>query len=555
MKARISLILLIVSSLLHLFLKGFGQAEPNSIEKLILCTDRNLYIAGEQINFSCTHIRLDKVLSNPSKILFVELMAMDGQRLVSQKHVLDGEGVAEGQVAIPSALGTGIYLLRAYTPNFKGFELNYFSYSLIKVINPQKPQLVLATEQNQDTAKLEHLNGKKLIAELVLDKTHLKSREKSIAIVRFAGSMDSLACVNASIVPSACIDAALFKPEFTKHLLPVSYRTYSEELTLTGQVLEEKTSAPMPNKRVNLSIIGSNDFVETTTDENGRFCFELPSLQGLHDVFINVNDTTTKRLLIQVDHDFAPSVSIKNPPPFNLSEEEANTAHKLMLNYLINMNLGLLPQQDTVSSIHKKQAFYGTPDQTLVLDDFIQLPTLEEYFNELPYLVKVRKERGRKYFKLYAPQKELELYEPLVLIDFVAINKPEKVLAIAPSEVQRIEFVHQLYQRGNGLYGGIVSIISKKGNFAGVDLPGNGLFLNFTFFTAKNLKKPIDLQQSNLPYARNTLLWEPKLKLTAYDECKLDFSCPDTPGEYTVFLNCVLKSGKVLNITKNFWVE
>jgi hypothetical protein len=200
-------------------------------------------------------------------------------------------------------------------------------------------------------------------------------------------------------------------------------------------------------------------------------------------------------------------------------------------------------------------AFYGTPDQTLVLDEFIQLPTLEEYFNELPYLVKVRKDKHRKYFKLYAPQKELELYEPLVLIDFVAISKPDKVLAIAPTEVERIEFVHHLYQRGDVLYGGIVSILSKKGNFAGVDLPGNGMFINYGFFAPKNAKQPIDLANTNLPDARNSVLWEPKMIIAADGSGTLNFTTPDTPGEYTLMLKCIMQSGHVLNLKKTFLVE
>ncbi len=554
MKNKILLLLATLSSLLLSTLWGFGQDEPQLAEKVILCADRRLYIAGEQIGFSCTCLKLEDAPAAFSKVLFVELVAMDGQRIVSQKHPIDVQGFTEGNLVIPASVSSGMFLLRAYTKHLEAKGPNYYGYVLIRVINAQKPQLALANKQGLAIEQSEPVNDK-LLAELKINKTLFNKREEGAASFHFTGVHDSIACVSASIALSVCLVEAEFQPEFAYHHGLQAYETQSKGICLTGQVLDEKTTTPMPNKRVNLSIIGSNDFVETLTDTRGRFCFELPSMYGLHDVFINVNDTTSARMLIRVDNDFAPSGLVANPPLMTFSAEEANTVHKLLLNYLINTNLGLLPKQNTEPSIRKMHAFYGTPDQTLVLDEFIQLPTLEEYFNELPYLVKVRKDKHRKYFKLYAPQKELELYEPLVLIDFVAISKPDKVLAIAPTEVERIEFVHHLYQRGDVLYGGIVSILSKKGNFAGVDLPGNGMFINYGFFAPKNAKQPIDLANTNLPDARNTVLWEPKMNIAADGSGALNFTTPDTPGEYTLMLKCIMQSGHVLNLKKTFLVE
>lgn len=554
MKNRIVLLLATVSSLLLSTLSGFGQDELQLAEKVILCTDRKLYIAGEQIGFSCTCLKLKDAAEAFSKVLFVELVSMDGQRIVSQKHPIDVKGFTEGNLVIPASVSSGMFLLKAYTKHLEAKGPNYFGYVLIRVINAQKPQLNLADKQGSAIEQSEGLNDRQL-AELKINKTLFKKREQGTASFHFTGTRGSIASLSASIALSVCLDENEFQPKFIYQHGLQAYETQSKGICLTGQVLDEKTTTPMPNKRVNLSIIGSNDFIETLTDTRGRFCFELPSLYGFHDVFINVNDTTSARMLIQVDNDFAPSGTVTNPLLMNFSAEEANTVHKLVLNYLINTNLGLLPQQDTEPSIRKMQAFYGTPDQTLVLDEFIQLPTLEEYFNELPYLVKVRKDKHRKYFKLYAAQKELELYEPLVLIDFVAISKPDKVLAIAPTEVERIEFVHHLYQRGDVLYGGIVSILSKKGNFAGVDLPGNGMFINYGFYAPQNTSQPIDLANTNLPDARNTVLWEPKMNIAADGSGTLNFTTPDTPGEYTLMLKCIMQSGQVLSFKKNFLVE
>ncbi len=68
------------------------------------------------------------------------------------------------------------------------------------------------------------------------------------------------------------------------------------------------------------------------------------------------------------------------------------------------------------------KSFYGEPTELLVIETYIDLPTLEDYFSELAGAVKVRKSQGKKHFRFASTRPEMTIYDPLVLIDWVAVN-------------------------------------------------------------------------------------------------------------------------------------
>jgi len=217
-------------------------------------------------------------------------------------------------------------------------------------------------------------------------------------------------------------------------------------------------------------------------------------------------------------------------------------------NMVVNRQVNEAFTRDT-SSIQEAskpldQPFYGTPSAILYLDQYLQLPTIEECFNELPGMVKVRKRKGEKYFKVFGQQGELELYDPLVMVDMVAVDDPEKVLAVLPQNVARIEVVNEPYVKGSQKYGGIVSIISKRNDFAGIDLPSSGIFINYQFFRENEKCLVPEQLQPGFPDARNTLLWQPHLIIANRSKADVAFTTPDTPGKYMVVLSGVLRNGE-----------
>jgi hypothetical protein len=114
---------------------------------------------------------------------------------------------------------------------------------------------------------------------------------------------------------------------------------------------------------------------------------------------------------------------------------------------------------------------------------------------------------------------------------------------MSPSEIERIELVNSLYIKGNVTYGGILSFVSKKNNFAGIDLPTSGTFVNYRFLEACTDSIPTGSQPVNLPDSRSTVYWNPAVQLTEDGATPLSFTAPDTPGNYYILLRKISKTG------------
>jgi hypothetical protein len=128
----------------------------------------------------------------------------------------------------------------------------------------------------------------------------------------------------------------------------------------------------------------------------------------------------------------------------------------------------------------------------------------------------------------------MDSLDPLVLVDGVAIDDQEKILALSPTNISRIEVVNIPYKIGYMKYGGIVNIVSKKGDFAGIDLPNSGMFLNYAFLHDSCRCAITIPRTANRPDARNTLYWNPDVSITSGNVIHFSFATGDAPGRYAI---------------------
>ena len=239
-----------------------------------------------------------------------------------------------------------------------------------------------------------------------------------------------------------------------------------------------------------------------------------------------------------------------------MSGEELKTAFRLALNARIAtvFMTDTLPDASPLRET-TENAFYGQPTEVLPMDKFIDMPTLEEYFNELPFIAKVKKVGGRKTFWFINPQPEMTMYAPLVLVDWVAVDDLEKVLAMPPAEIEHIEVVNSPYIKGNVTFGGIVSFISKKNDFAGIDLPASGKFINFGFLDDCSDHNLPGILPRNVPDPRNTVYWNPSIPAGTDGNTIISFTAPDTPGKYTILLTGFSRTGGLIRTTKTIVIS
>ena len=540
---------------------GLQVKSPEGVEeKVALFTDRSLYIVGEQIQFYAT-LWQDDDLNKPmqSQVLYCEIITPKGEKMTANKFFITQSSV-NGCVIIPDNLLSGTYYFRAYTKLMRNNGPESYAYKQIRIINPLRNEL-LASENHENLPETKFLpipiKEMEDMFMVTFDKPSYSARDTIIfTIIPKNTTVSGIKSLCVSAIPESAISSAFsLMPTQTPSYTNKEYLPETRGLSITGKLTEGLSALAVKGKTINLSIIGNGaDFMAVRTDSTGRFFFALPNYTGSRDIFLCVEKSEDLDYKIWIDNDYC-NLPVNLPTPaFTISEKERQVILDMAINKQIRSHFNADTTRNEVPTTPKEITFYGKPSTIIVLDNYIQLPTLEEYFNELPSQVKVRKHKGKSQFNVTGSP-ELSFYDPLVLIDGVAVDNVSKILACAPQHISRIEVVSELYVKGDQTFGGIISIISKKGDFAGIDLPSTGIFLNYHFLSDVRCDVNADLSASSIPDARNTILWKPGIQLKDGQAERIKFAAPDTPGNYALVIEGVAPNAGKFLATKVFEVK
>ncbi|HCT29249.1 MAG TPA: hypothetical protein DIW31_00590 [Bacteroidales bacterium] len=551
----------------YFYIKGQENNSNIDSENVSLFTDRTLYISGERIQFAAyLFLKNNNNLSNPndnidteewrnglknqnlSKILNIELITPDGVKISEGKYFVDNS-FCSGYLKIPDEVETGPYYIRAYTKFMRNNGPSSYCYLYLKIINPIKSDVLKYTYTKRDTI------GTQIIAPFSLNKEIYSTREQVVIPLKDLNFPDSrlLKGMNLTVIPeSTFISKTNIEPLAENNQSDKLFYPESSGLSLTGQLKDSKTEKLLPNYTVNLSILGDcKDFMAVKTDTTGHFYFKMPYLKGVKNIFLCTESVVDSKSSILIDNDFCQNKVRIPTTRFHLSDSEKKAALDLALNHQISSHFNKIDSTD--STKYSNNAFYGKPQVVLDLNNYIDLPTIEDYIFELVPMLKVKKKNGKKFFKIISVQGEMNIYEPLVLLDLVAIDDPDKILAISPRKISRFEIIYSPYIKGNVIYGGIISIFSKKNDFANIDLSSSGVFLDFNFLKDNIPTYKNRTISENLPDTRNTLLWVPNLVNSKTKE--ISFTTSDTPGKYIVLIRGITNRGKEFVFQGSFEVK
>jgi len=110
------------------------------------------------------------------------------------------------------------------------------------------------------------------------------------------------------------------------------------------------------------------------------------------------------------------------------------------------------------------------------------------------------------------------------------------------------------YVRGDIIFGGIISLFSKKGDLAGIDLPSIGRFITYSMLNRDFSKVVPDPKNQHVPDLRNCLFWNPYLKLKEAEPTEISFNTGDNAGDYVIVVRGIDKTGKTKVTSTEFSV-
>ncbi|WP_266363994.1 hypothetical protein [Tellurirhabdus rosea] len=328
-----------------------------------------------------------------------------------------------------------------------------------------------------------------------------------------------------------------FLPEINGHLV-------------TGQVQDPATGAGVPSVEAVLSVVGKpTRLYGARSDNRGRLLFELTDFYGPHEL---VAATLPKDSLFRADilSPFAETPSATPLPRFDLSparEAELVTRSVAMQVQNAYHRERLAPFRiPAVDSL----PFFGTADERYRLDDYTRFTTMEDVFREYVPGIQARKRReGYRLQVLNLPYKMFFETTPLVLVDGVPTFDMDKLMAVSPLKMQRLEVVTRQYFLGPLVFSGIANFSTYKGDLAGFRLDPRISQLDYEGlqwpreYYAPKYDTP-ERQRSRLPDLRNQLFWAPEVRTDSTGRASLDFYTSDQTGRYLIIANGLSASGE-----------
>jgi hypothetical protein len=338
-----------------------------------------------------------------------------------------------------------------------------------------------------------------------------------------------------------------YLPEYNGHIV-------------AGKIINTTTNAPafdviayfaVPGKRVQL--------FASRSDTTGRILFNTKDLYGPGEIVVQTDSHRDTTYHIDIQNPFSEHFSKLPLPPFELTPdmktplELQNVAMQVQ-----NIYAGSKTRQFYEPYIDST-GFYGKPDHVYRLDDYTRFTTMEEVLREYIREVNVFHPHNRFQIRVIGDKGFLE-GDPLVLLDGIPIFDMNKVMAIDPLKIKRLDVIKDRYFWGPADAEGILSYASYKADLAGVEVDPHAIVMDYEGMQLQRVfYSPVydtDAQvSSHTPDFRSLLYWAPTVKTNTAGKNQLSFYTSDEEGKYVGVIQGITADGEPGSQTFTFDVK
>jgi len=567
---RLLLIVLLAGGLINgshaqtIYDSTFTEIALKYPEKVHVFSDRTLYAVNETIRFSALlQTRSELYHRLGSKVLYVELVNSSGTAVAKGKFLIK-ENLSTGKLSIPSNSLSGYYYLRSYTRWMRNFGSQSFSYIPIRVVNPYSSDVLTdkpAPGKNNLSAVPESV---RMVSSSLSRTTYHAGDRVEVEFKLEDGSINHVhnACI--SVVPSGTIDTTIFQYKVDSRMngsepFQFNFLPDIKGTSISGLAIESNNQKPASDTRIHFSILGEEAaYFVTESDSRGRFLINTPSRTGFQEMFVVPEYQTDNPIEVRIDNDFTSEPLPFQASSFYLQQEEQVLASRLALHmqlqgtYLADSsinNAGLTKGPESIP-------FYGTPEISVRIDEFVNLPNLEEVIQNLVPKTFVMRHDGEVHFLIKSENPMMSMFPPLILIDHIPVFDMEVIMAIPPSKLDHIEVIPEVYVLGEVKFGGIISFTSREGDLASIRLPEGSYFFDYLAFQPASIPQGARYSgPGKIPDTRNTLFWMDQIELHKGTSQKVSFQRASIPGRYLILFRGVSSDGDIVYGIDHFNVE
>lgn len=524
------------------WLAGMSQ----TLDLMRIYTDKDCYLAGEIL---WVKVCLDDEIlpgNGMSKVAYVEIC--DTVQVRAQGKVALQEGVGWACIQLPPTMHSGVYQLTAYTRYMRNLNPESFPRKHVAVLNVRtasKDDNMVTNDSVAFPVPPQETSKSRLMK---TDKPVYGVREK--VKVTWSAHLGEVRDLSLSVVRK---DSRVQLPQ-PETVVPVPvggarWHAECEGHMVTGRVVGDSLPKGLLTQ---LSCVGREMRVfEGKKLDDRTYRFYAHGVNGEQDVVLSAFNNEGRAFRMEVESPFAGLLPQQLPDLYCHFQDSALIDRSVALQLTQAMPKAVLPKR-------LDEVIYGQlPDKTYNLDEYVRFNTVKECIIEFVMGVAIDKKGNRTIIKmLQEDSKEYSLFPVLVLIDGVAFYDHPEVLAY---NAHNVHYIHQYrgnYVLGETLYGGILSLITHRGNMPDMRINDDMQMLAYEFpqnrpaFEMPDYDKE-EVKASRRPDYRHTLYWNPVVE----GKTGVAFYTSDMEGTYLATLSGMDADGKRIEVKWEFVVQ
>jgi hypothetical protein len=329
---------------------------------------------------------------------------------------------------------------------------------------------------------------------------------------------------------------------------------------ITAKITNKLNEQPGKDIVAYLGIPGKHiQLYSAKSDARGRLIFNMKEFYGQNEVVAETNTTIDTNYRIDIltpfSERFAPIAlpRLDVTPAMQTTFEDQTIAMQVQNIYNgPRMKQFNEPYVDT-------SAFYGPPFKTYLLDNYTRFTTIEEVMREYIREVNVFHTHNQFRVRVVSGIGFLGEEDPMVLIDGVPFFNMNKVFAVDPLKIRKLEDVPFNYSLGASYEKGILSLTSYKGDLGGAEIDPHAVVLDYEGLQQQRqfYSPAYDTDEqaaSHMPDFRNVLYWAPSVNTSAAGKKQVSFYTSDQPGKYIGVIEGMTANGEAGSQTFSFEV-
>jgi len=321
---------------------------------------------------------------------------------------------------------------------------------------------------------------------------------------------------------------------------------------ISGTILNIDNRQPVVNKAFILSFVSKYPTISfSRTDSLGKFEF-IANRFGEQEIVIQPfsRDPANLNYKVNLDSEYSSEYKKRDIHPLYIESENIAEINKSIINMQVN---ALYSPFNSYPVTEKKEpnpvCFYGEPEISVLIDKFIELPTMEEIIIEIVPFTHISRRKG--VVRIYISESESSGSRDknlFCMVDGVPIINHNNILKIDHMKVEKIDVVNLNYFIHDNSLGKIMSIITSDGDMGAFEFDTRFFRQVHKSYSPTFLFNSPDysvdsIRSSRIPDFRNLLYWNSEVVFNDNNEAGFSFYTSDETTNYAIIVEGINSEG------------